>query len=158
MELNVSLHFSNLYKEINDILRCSSNTHQNTKTDFYKLRRSIFCSNLTALRISSQGNFFPQPKKSEDNNAFGCIPPAAVALSPACTPRNAYPPPAMQAPCHAPPFATHPHHACPSPCPHTPPAMHTLPVDRMTDTRFWNYYLAPKPRFAGGKKIPHFNS
>ena len=144
MELNVSLHFSNLYKEINDILRCSSNTHHHTKTDFYKLRRSIFCSNLTALRISSQGNFFHSQKNLKTTMHSSRMYTTRCSGPLSCM----HPSQCMYSPCHAgplprTPFATHPHHACPSPC-HTHPAMHTLPVDRMTDTRFWNYYLAPK--------------
>ena len=54
--------------------------------------------------------------------------------------------------CHACPPPCTPHfHACPPPCmplPHMtptmhPPAMHVPHVDRILDTRFWKYYLAP---------------
>ena len=85
-----------------------------------------------------------------------CMPPATC-------------PPAMHAPHHhhhacppyhasplphtLPPPCMPPHHAHPLPCTlppatHTPPAMHAPhhahpPVDRILDTRFWKYYLAP---------------
>ena len=72
-------------------------------------------------------------------------------------------PPAMHAPCHICPPATHtsaPCHACPPtthapplcharpPATHgphhaQPPATHAPPVDRILDTRFLKYYLAP---------------
>ena len=80
----------------------------------------------------------------------GCVPSAAVAISPAT-----HTPPAMHAPCHAcplphmPPYHTHPpvmHALCHThlptmhaPLPHTPPCHacplhHTPPVDRILDT------------------------
>ena len=61
-----------------------------------------------------------------------CTPPAMhVPLPLPCTPpatHAALPcmPPAMHAPCHA-----------------CPPAMYAPPVDRILDTHFWKYYLAP---------------
>ena len=67
-------------------------------------------------------------------------------------------PPTMHTPCHAcPPLpctspfhACHPCHACPS-LPH-PPTTHAPPVDRILDTRFWKYYLAPTSLRAVKKK------
>ena len=50
-------------------------------------------------------------------------------------------PSAMHAPCHAFPPATHAPPAMHVPC-HAPP-MHASPVDRILDTHFWKYYLAP---------------
>ena len=45
---------------------------------------------------------------------------------------------------HAP--TTHaPHHTCP-PATHAPPPIHTPPMDRILDTRFWKYY----PNFVAG--------
>ena len=53
-------------------------------------------------------------------------------------------PPATHAPLHACPPAAHASHRCTPPYHHAhPPAMHTPPVDRILNTRFWKYYLAP---------------
>ena len=73
-------------------------------------------------------------------------PPCMPPLCHAC-------PPAMHAPCHTPPHHTHtpamhapamhaPCHAC-HPAMHAPFTTHAPPVDRILDTRFWKYYLAP---------------
>ena len=63
-----------------------------------------------------------------------CMPPHH-ARPPCHTHPLPYMPPAMHAPHHVcPPWKCH---ACPPPCPHP----HT--VDRILDTRFWKYYLAP---------------
>ena len=71
----------------------------------------------------------------------GCVPPAhwaylVVSAMHAPPAMHAYPP--CTPPCHACPPATHA-----SPCHAYPPAMHAPTVDRILDTRFWKYYLAP---------------
>ena len=82
-----------------------------------------------------------------------CMPPLPHVYPATHAPCHAYPrchvcpppctPPTTHTPCHA----CLPHHTCPLPCtppsPRTPSATSPSPMDRILDTHFWKYYLAP---------------
>ena len=74
-----------------------------------------------------------------------CMPPRSKHAHPPGASMHTPPRATMHAPWEQPCTPPGSNHSHPLEQPHTPPGatMHTPPVDRIVDTRFWKYYLAP---------------